>query len=248
MGGTIGTAADGGFCCGEVREVGGTDTATPTDDLSLVEPPSPTSSENIWEVPLQAPCRWDVFISHAKDAEDSARTAGWVAEVCEAEGLKAFLDHSSSSAMTGCGIPWLEPPPSEHRLQRAIADSRCMVVVLDAETFNSTGVAREFEWARENRVPIIPVYECELYDWEDFLRQREYFPYVFLKQRVVLTMNQQQSRSRLLGVMASGGLERARRVPALDLSRVRRKKYSGPMNNREEALGLDRKRENASAS
>ena len=103
--------------------------------------------------------KYDVFISHCKRIGSTEDRALWIQDTLEEAGLQAFFDRSSLEEI------------SKVQLERDVLASRCLVTVLDPETFTSDWVVFENETATAAGIPIVPFYDADAYAFSQHIQQ-----------------------------------------------------------------------------
>jgi hypothetical protein len=99
--------------------------------------------------------RYDVFISHSKKIVGSEQKALMISDCFEEVGMTPFIDLQNLEEI------------SEEQLIADVRASRCLVTVVDTETFNSPWVLLENTTAVEAGIPIVPFYDGEAFQWND---------------------------------------------------------------------------------
>merc|ERR1719506_579642 len=88
-------------------------------------------------------------------------------------------------------------------LQGAVLSSSLVVTILDPFTFESEWVAKENEWARDNEIPILALYDGDRYRWEDVRKWQQKYPHVFKYQAIEYAKNyRQESRNKLIAAVS----------------------------------------------
>ena len=119
--------------------------------------------------------RPDVFVSHAKQIPSSEDRAVWVADLVEQRGLVAFFDRCDLKDIT------------EEAIKVKIEASRAVALVVDPGTFHSMWVSKEVLWAANAGVPIVPLYDSDLYRWDQIQKWTRLHPWGFQRQCLALT-------------------------------------------------------------
>ena len=112
--------------------------------------------------------RFDIFISHCKRIASTEDRALWMQDTFEEAGMIPFFDRSSLDEI------------SKEQLERDVLASRCLVTILDPETFNSDWVVFENETALTANVPIQFFYDGDMFSWPDLQQWKERFPKFFM--------------------------------------------------------------------
>ena len=110
---------------------------------------------------------YDVFISHCKRAPGSEDRALWIADVFEEAGMSTFFDLQNLEEI------------SQEQLRADVLKSKCLVTVLDPETFKSQWVVLENQTAAENGTPIVIFFDGDKYAWNELSFWVEEFPAFF---------------------------------------------------------------------
>ena len=113
--------------------------------------------------------KYDVFISHCKRIGTTEDRALWVQDTLEEAGQTSFFDRSSLDEI------------SKAQLERDVIASRCLVTILDPETFTSEWVVFENETATAAGVPIVPFYDGDAYAWSELQQWKDKYPSFFAK-------------------------------------------------------------------
>jgi len=130
----------------------------------------------------------DAFVSHSKKIGSSELRALWAADILEQRGFLSFFDRSDLPIIT------------EEALREKVLNSKCIVFILDPGALRSTWVVKELSWAANAGIPIIPLFDADLYKWEHQLdKWNNVYPWIFQRQAVTVNRSyRRQSTSSLL--------------------------------------------------